>query len=276
MVYVYMYLQASSESQGHGKPWEVDILEKLAISTDILNLYSHTSKYDAKKEHLNYNKNISIKTTKSMNLCCSDIIRFLTECEELDIIVILYIQATKRIKEAIKTYLINYDLLIQKLKEDIPKIYGITYETWINNIKEYVKTIKSIPHGRFSDKSYKEEAKKLSENIPYFNVNPKVDSGSQRRVQCSINMNKITIDETYEGGIFKNITYTKEIISEVRKRGGLTIDNMKKFCILNNIKGNGVKGGFPKKKEELLKYITDKITDSDDLKKKFEVLKSDC
>ena len=211
-------LQASSESQGHGKPWEIDILKKLVISSDILNLYSHNSKYDAKKKHLNYNKNISIKTTKSMSVDCADIIRFLTECEELDIIVILYIQITEKIKQAIKTYLINHDLLIQKLNEDIPKIYGITYETWINNIKEYVKTVKSIPHGRCSNKSYKEEAKKLSKNIPYFNISPKVDSKSQRRVQCSINLNKITIDETYEGGIFRNITYTKEIISEPRKR----------------------------------------------------------
>ena len=212
-----MFLQPTTESQNHGKPWEIEILTKLGIKKEILETYKHTDIYDGKKEDLLYNKNLSIKTTKSMSLDCGDIIRFLT-CTDLDIIVIYYKQKMKKVKKAINTYLINHDKLINKLKEDIPKIYNITYDDWINKIREYDKRIKSIPYGKCSDKSYKKEKELLCKDIPYFNIAPKVDSKKQRRVQCSINLNKIHIDETYEGGKFKNIIYMKEIISEPRKR----------------------------------------------------------
>lgn len=212
-----MFLQPTTESQGHGKSWEIEILNKLGITEEILKTYKHTDIYDGKKEHLSYNKNISIKTTISMSLDCGDIIRFLT-CTDLDIIVIHYEQKMKKIKKAKNTYLINHDKLINKLKEDIPKIYNITFEIWIDKIEEYVKRVKSIKHGTCTNKWYKKEKELLCKDIPYFNIAPKVDSKSQRRVQCSINLNKIQIDETYEGGIFKNIKYTKELISEPRKR----------------------------------------------------------
>ena len=212
-----MFLQPTTESQGHGKSWEIEILTRLGINLEMLKTYKHTDIYDGKKEHLSYGKNLSIKTTKSMTLDCGDIIRFLT-CSDLDIIVIYFVQKMKKVKKAIKTYLINYDKLIEKLKEDIPKIYNITFGEWVKKIKDYDKRIKSIPYGKCPDKSYIREKDKICKDIPYFNIAPKVDSKKQRRVQCSINLNKINIDETYDGGKFKNITYMKEIISEPRKR----------------------------------------------------------
>ena len=124
----------------------------------------------------------------------------------------------KKVKKAINTYLIDHDKLIDKLKTDIPLLYNITFEEWIDKIKDYDKRIKSIPHGKCTDKSYKSEKALLCKDIPYFNIAPKVDSGKQRRVQCSINLKKIDMDETYDGGKFRDITYMKEIISEPRKR----------------------------------------------------------
>ena len=97
-------------------------------------------------------------------------------------------------------------------------IYDITFEEWIDKIKDYDKRVKAIPHGKCTDKSYKIEKEALCKDIPYFNIAPKVDSKTQRRVQCSINLNKICIDETYDGGKFRDITYMKEVISESRKR----------------------------------------------------------
>jgi hypothetical protein len=213
-----MFLVPTSESQGHGKSWEIEILTRLGIPIDILKSYKQTDIYDGKKEHIQNNRNVSIKTTKSMTLDCGDIIRFLTSCSELDIIVISYEQKMKKVKKAKNTYLINHDLLIEKLKEDIPKIYNITFEIWIDKIEEYVKQVKSIKHGKCTNKWYKKAKEQLCKDIPYFNIAPKVDSKSQRRVQCSINLKKINIDETYDGGKFKDITYMKEIISEPRKK----------------------------------------------------------
>ncbi len=208
---------ATTECQGHGKSWEKNILIPLGVSEELQKEYSHTDIYDGRKEHTTTGRNISIKTTKTMSLDCGDIIRFLTQCSDLDIIVIHYRQKMKKVKKAMKTYFIDHDKLIQKLKTDIPLIYGITFEEWIDKIKEYVKRVKSIPHGKCSDKSYKNEKVKLCKDIPYFNIAPKVDSKKQRRVQCSINLNKIVMDETYDGGQFRDVTYIKEIISEPRK-----------------------------------------------------------
>jgi len=212
-----MFLSPTTESQGHGKPWERDILISLGVSEELQKEYSHTDIYDGRKEHTTTGRNASIKTTKTMSLDCGDIIRFLTRCSDLDIIVIHYSQKMKKVKKAIKTYLIDHDKLIEKLKTDIPLIYGITFEEWIDKIRDYDKRVKSIPHGKCSDKSYKNEKVQLCKDIPYFNIAPKVDSKKQRRVQCSINLNKIVIDETYEGGQFRDVTYMKEIISEPRK-----------------------------------------------------------
>ena len=94
----------------------------------------------------------------------------------------------------------------------------MTFEEWIVKIKNFVERVKSIPHGKCVNKWYKEEVKDICKDIPYFSVHPKVDSKSQRRVQCSINLKNISIDEVYEGGKFRNITYIKEIISSPRKR----------------------------------------------------------
>ena len=215
-----LFLSPTGESQGHGKPWETDILNPLGVTDEIQKNYGykHTDIYDGRKEHTTTGRNLSIKTTKSMSLDCGDIIRFLTKCSDLDIIVIHYKQKMKKVKKAIKTYLINHDKLIEKLKIDIPLIYGITFKEWINKIKDYDKRIKSIPNGKCTDKSYKSEKALLCKDIPYFNIAPKVDSKTQRRVQCSINLKKCNIDETYDGGQFRDITYMKEVISESRKR----------------------------------------------------------
>ena len=213
-----MFLSPTTESQGHGKSWERDILVPLGVSEELQKEYKHIEIYDGKKDHVLTGRNISIKTTKSMSLDCGDIIRFLTKCSELDIIVIYYGQKMKKVKKAINTYLIDHDKLIDKLKTDIPLLYNITFEEWIDKIKDYDKRIKSIPHGKCTDKSYKSEKALLCKEIPYFNIAPKVDSGKQRRVQCSINLKKIDMDETYDGGKFRDITYMKEIISEPRKR----------------------------------------------------------
>ena len=71
-----MFLCPTGESQGHGKSWETDILNKLGVTKELQLEYKHTDIYDGKKEHTTMNRNLSIKTTKSMSLDCGDIIRF--------------------------------------------------------------------------------------------------------------------------------------------------------------------------------------------------------
>ena len=249
-----LFLSPTGESQGHGKPWETDILNPLGVTEKLQEGYNHTDIYDGRKEHTTTGRNLSIKTTKSMSLDCGDIIRFLTKCSDLDIIVIHYKQTMKKVKKAIKTYLINHDKLIEKLKIDIPLIYGITFKEWIDKIKDYDKRVKAIPHGEgeCTDKSYLKEKEKLCDKIPYFNIAPKVYK-KQKRVQCSINLNKIDIDETYDGGQFRDITYTKEIVSEPRNRNGQTVDDLKDIC-----RDNGIKGFSKYKKNDLINYIKQK------------------
>lgn len=219
-------LQCTSESQGHGKAWEVDIQEKVyGIPLEIIKEYSHTSKYDINAKHnVLHNKNVSIKASGGMCLCMSDIRRML-KSENMDVICIIWKQISPKIKEAIKTVVFDFDEFKGKLIEDLKKC-DYTLEGWLKLIDDYDNYVKNLP------KEYYPNSKKLPQkqrehlikkadlckHLNYFQVNPKIDS-KQQRVQCSINLNKVNINkQIFEGGVLFDKEFTKTITSTSRVR----------------------------------------------------------
>ena len=169
------------QSQKHGFVFENCIKETVF---GIPYEKNNTDKYDVpcEKNCLNNNENISIKTTGGKGIDCSDIIRFYNYDFDKDnkIIVIKYFQCgdDKTIKNI---YEINYN------KECHNLLFG---NVPINELIDYVNFVKSIPPGEVSSdikKDYKEKKKLLQSTYSMkIKISPKVDSKSQRRVQCSI------------------------------------------------------------------------------------------
>jgi septum formation inhibitor MinC len=170
-----------TQSQGHGLFWDSEIREKVFGLSSCKN---DTKKYDisCSENKLDSQENVSIKTSSNNNIDCGDILRFFNGdfTNKYTIILIRYIQKenTKKITEIIE---INYNLELRNY------LFGSITEEELSN---YVIQIKAIPHGEVAPetkKKYKEKKKQLQTfyNMK-INISPKVDSKSQRRVQCSI------------------------------------------------------------------------------------------
>jgi hypothetical protein len=170
-----------TQSQSHGLFWDNEIREKVFGLSKCKN---DTKKYDicCQENKFNNQENISIKTSSNNNIDCGDILRFFNGdfTNKYTIILLRYVQLDnfKKIKEIIE---INYteelrNYLFGSISQDI--------------LEEYVNVIKSIPHGPVPidiKNSYKNQKNKLQEEYcMHINISPKVDSNSQRRVQCSI------------------------------------------------------------------------------------------
>jgi hypothetical protein len=180
------YIEAQSimnftQSQAHGLFWDSEIREKVF---GLASCKNDTKKYDicCSENKLDPRENVSIKTSSNNNIDCGDILRFFNGdfTNKYTIILIRYqqISNTKKIKEIIE---INYSVDLRNY------LFGnITEELLI----QYVNEIKAIPHGAVSQetkKIYKDRKNQLQmEYKMKINISPKVDSKTQRRVQCSI------------------------------------------------------------------------------------------
>jgi hypothetical protein len=175
-----MQVETFTQSQSHGLFWDNEIRTKVF---ELPNCKNDTAKFDipCDKNKWNPNENISIKTSGNENIDCGDILRFYDrDINDITIILIRYTQTDneKRIQQIIE---IDYtDKLKRLLFGEIPR----------NVIAEYVAFIKSIPPGIVSSE-INETYIKMKNDIQKqynmkINISPKVDSKSQRRVQCSI------------------------------------------------------------------------------------------
>lgn len=170
-----------TQSQAHGLFWDNEIREKVFGLPKCKN---DTKKYDicCQENKFNNQENISIKTSSNNNIDCGDILRFFNGdfTNKYTIILLRYVQLDnfKKLKEIIE---INYTEELRNY------LFGSITE---NILEEYVNLIKSIPRGPVSidiKNSYKKQKIKLQQEYGmYINISPKVDSNSQRRVQCSI------------------------------------------------------------------------------------------
>lgn len=200
-----------TQSQSHGLFWDNEIREKVFGLPSCKN---DTKKYDicCFENKYDLEENISIKTSSNNNIDCGDILRFYNGdfTNKYTIILVRYRQIDFQ-KKITKIIELNYNEELRNY------LFGSISEEILTN---YVKAIKSIPKGNVCKEiknTYKslkiELQKKYNMNI---NISPKVDSKSQRRVQCSIK----NVDELFE--IFpKNIisVSSEPVIRGVRITG---------------------------------------------------------
>jgi hypothetical protein len=194
-----------AEVQAHGFGYEDQkIKERTGISKkeyDSLKTNGYTSEFDL-VQGLLVDYNGSVKTTKNNTICCSDILKKMSQ-KEYRLIVGVYKQQGK-----VKVFHTEYEFFITP--EDYKTLWGsMEYE----QVKVLVDYVKAIPHGK-EDNQTKSTRNFLKEEIQckdaLFTINPKVDSKKQRRVQCSLHIDKLiaaginynvkSIDYTFESG----------------------------------------------------------------------------
>ena len=209
-----------TQSQKHGFTWENDIRKNVfKINCESNN----TDKYDIPyyKNKLNPNENISIKTTGSGNICGGDILRIYDyDFEKVNTIIVIEYNQEENKKVVKKIYEINYNKKCHKL------FFGSISR---NEIRDYVNNIKNIPKnikGNEAEFKYKVEKNSLQEKMGFLQINPKVDSKTQRRVQCSFNIKMfpkefVKYESTVENpNIIRGKEINMSINSNKRKRGG--------------------------------------------------------
>ena len=170
------------QSQSHGFTLAENPIRELVFG--LPQESNNTDIYDipSEKNKLYKNENVSIKTTGGNNIDCGDILRFFDYDmkKKNTIICVEYRQIVDK-KVIKKIHEINYTESMHK------DLFGtITKE----ELTEYVNLVKSIKSGKCDKETrekYKSEKKRLQKcHNMEINISPKVDSKSQRRVQCSI------------------------------------------------------------------------------------------
>ena len=170
-----------TQSQGHGFIWENDIREKVFGLKANRN---DTNVHDISSEELGTDENISIKATNCDTVYCGDIIRFAFgyDFSERHTMIIVQYKQEDGFKKINHIYEINYDEAMNNfLFGDLKK----------EDAAEYISRVKK--EGREFD--YKTAARMLErDNSLKATIHPKVDSGSQRRVQTSFKISMIEKD----------------------------------------------------------------------------------
>tara|TARA_B100000497_G_scaffold39462_1_gene46107 strand:- start:983 stop:1717 length:735 start_codon:yes stop_codon:yes gene_type:complete len=173
---------SSNQSQKHGFVIENEIKSKVF---DLPKEKNNTKIHDIPKEDNKFNdqENISIKSTKSNNIDCGDILRFFNyNFTDINTIIILNYEQNGDFKDIKKIYEVNYCKNLHKL------LFGnVTYqvlENYVNNVKKIPKKVSGDDAKIIFD--YLTEKKKIQKDYKMkINISPKVDS-KQSRVQCSI------------------------------------------------------------------------------------------
>jgi len=235
-------LKITTESQGHGKPYEVEVLCVIGFCKEKILSYPHGSRYDGKKIDSLDERNKSVKTTGKNAPDCGDIKNFLTS-EEMDIIVICYKQEGNY-KIVKKTYVINFDSIKKVIKDDLTDKYDISdgdlrFEKWLQEIKKYIQIVIDV-HEKTKITELNKIYNKKTLELPYFGIRPKT---SQNRVQCELKLEgqkgileKLVKDKDYfeeEGAKIGDKSFTSKIFAERRSRDGVTIKSLRNYCEKN-------------------------------------------
>ena len=254
-----------SDSQAHGKSTEISIQKCIFhMRPDIIALYSPTAPYDIEKKHNTLEeyeslrgKNISIKVTLCSIICCGKITRFILDISpnsETVMIVSHMEQINKEQKLVKRTSIISLSKLLEDIDEG--ELSGFK-----GKVEEFENYVRGLPKGDIGNE-YLKRAKDIENEYPEISwiikINPKVDSKSQRRVQCSINMKHIGKDaiESFEGSKIYDTEYCGLISSPPRDSRGVTINLLKQFAKSKGIKGRGKRGGWTNmKKGDILDHI---------------------
>ena len=275
-------IKKTNESQGHGKAVEIDISKSVfGINSSKIKSYKNTSIHDIPKEDNKlkekglFGKNISIKTTLGDSICCGKISRLIEHLfPKQNVVMILSClkQKNKKQKEVKKTYLIDLSKIFKGQDKDVLLNFK-------KDIEEYEKYIHNLSCGKISNE-YLKKAKEIMDKYPsicnILTINAKVDSKSQRRVQCSFKItilkeNGFIINEWDRAKIY-NKNYCGIIESPSRNMGGVTIYKMKEYAKLRSINGPGKRGGWTNmKKNEILDYLINKGHPENEIIEYFQV-----
>ena len=175
------------EVQRHGKVWEQQIGIALGATREELNSINYISSVDL-PAHFNRRNGVAnhCKTTSQNLVCMGSVLntyKHLRDTHTTHLTVIKYQQ-----RGPWKYVTSIYQLDISGMLKDF---FGdISYE----EVENLDQIIKNIPPGRF-DKTQKKQMygnlqRGLQNKSGIMTLNPKVDSKSQRRLQCSFNITK--------------------------------------------------------------------------------------
>ena len=176
-----------AEVQAHGNKYEDHKIKQLTGLSkkqyDKLKKNGYTSPFDLVKD-LKVDFDGAIKTTGNNTICCSDIQRMYGH-GDYTLIVGVYNQVNNK-----KVFHTEYEFYIKK--KDFDKLWGNTSAEKLN---EYVDKVKAVEYGKEAQTEYQKVAEVWKQGVAddnaLFVINPKVDSKKQRRVQCSLHIDKL-------------------------------------------------------------------------------------
>lgn len=179
-----------AEVQYHGIEFEDIIIKSITgfskIDYDRFKVGGHTSSMDIIKD-LHSDKNYSIKSS-SGPLYLSDVNRFMNHCKNDDFTIILGIWSQLN---DIKRYNMIYEIDIT------PNLWNFLWGNIIQeDIMQFIRYVKEIPAGKQGQLDHRNLWKELRTSIyskgkGLVNIDAKIDSKTQRRVQCSIRFNEL-------------------------------------------------------------------------------------
>lgn len=166
------------ENQRHGFLWE-SIIKSTVFGVDGKEKYTAIHDIPRSRNTLNPNENISIKTTGNSLLCMGDALRVFEYEPDVEhtCIVIQYVQ---RGEEKVLTHVYELDLT----QRDV--LWGSVTK---QDIEELDRLVRSMPANRRDpdiDKAITQKKRELNTKSGAIRFNPKIDSKTQRRLQCSI------------------------------------------------------------------------------------------
>ena len=182
--------------QSHGFTWEKDILRSVygATETELESIgYTAAEDFPGSFNKLEPGVDVSIKTTKTPGVVCmADALRVFEFCgsaKAFHLVVVTYLQSSPTTKTLVS--IIEVDLTDSR-----ESLFGsVTSE----DIRELNNLIKAVPTGRRKTaeetRAIKEFNFKIKNKTGSIILNPKIDSKSQRRLQCSFNKFRKFLDE---------------------------------------------------------------------------------
>lgn len=194
------------ESQKHGFLFEEEIIRvRTGKSKEEYNTYI-PMRYAASMDivrGIHSDADVSIKTTKGSTISCGDLIRFYSHSvtNPFTLLVGQYTQVVniKRVHSIVEFYI---------TQSIAPLLWGsLTYSV----LEEFDHYIRSIPYGREGQLAHRSIWKAKRKELLHkygggiMKINPKIDSQTQRRVQCSCKLSELK-------SIISSMTYTTEYL----------------------------------------------------------------
>jgi len=172
-----------SNNQKHGKSFEDLIKINYSGSSDHGRL--NTSRFDIESK-FDKDKNLptSVKTTKSNTVCLSDARRIFSNNEPHRIIVGKYEQNNNR--KAINEI---YEIIVNE--KTLDKLKGNLDFKQVEDFHNSLKNFKKGEHTEARDYAKKHKQEIIESTDALIQLNAKIDSKTQRRLQCSIGLDKL-------------------------------------------------------------------------------------